>query len=169
MSPRARRFALAASVLTLACSGEAKQENPRAVPMAIEAQNRAWMRAVKRGDAPAVAALYADSAALYVPSTDVLVGRPAVENFYKGAAVSGLKEMRLTMVHVLTSGSMAREIGRYTATIQPPNAVNAVHENGKYVTVWTRQLDGSWKIDSHIWNAGGAGALPAAPDSSPVK
>ena len=166
----ARRSALIiASLLLGACSSGAadqQQGNPRAVPIAIDGQNRAWMRAVKRGDAAAVAAIYADSSTLYAPESDVVVSRGGVQRFFQSAFEAGLKEMRLTTVNIVAGAQMAREIGRYTATVQPAGAKAPFQEKGKYLVVWMKQPDGSWKIESDSWNVGGAGAAPAPASSA---
>ena len=48
-------------------------------------------------------------------------------------------------------------------TISPPGAA-AVSEKGKYVEVWRKQPDGSWKIKWDIFNSDvPAGAPPATP------
>jgi ketosteroid isomerase-like protein len=59
------------------------------------------------------------------------------------------------MVHVGTESFLdpAFERGRYDITIAPRAGGEAMDDIGKYITVYQRQADGSWKIARDIWNS----------------
>ncbi len=156
--PVAFALAVFGSLALTSCAREEPKEDPRAAPMAIDAQNHAWMRAIKKGDIPTAAAFYTDSATLMAPSTDLVYGRSSIQAFFKSARELGLTEMRLATLNILSGPRMARETGRYTATFQPPKGAASFSDRGKYLRVWIKQIDGTWKLESEIWNAGGAGA-----------
>lgn len=66
-------------------------------------------------------------------------------------------------VEVAKSGEIGYTRGRYTMTMSDPNTKQVLRERGKYVTIYARQNDGSWKMMEDISNAD----APALPMKSP--
>jgi uncharacterized protein (TIGR02246 family) len=107
-----------------------------------------WTAAFNKGDAAAVAAMYAEDAYVLPPGADIVHGRAAIEAFWKGATQQ-LGDAKLTTIDVLPLGrTAAREIGTVTlkAKAQPPQEIV-----GKYVVVW-RKIGRDWKLATDIWN-----------------
>jgi uncharacterized protein (TIGR02246 family) len=104
-----------------------------------------------RGDAASVAALYTDDATLMPPNSEMVQGKQGVQDFWSGAIQMGTKDVALTTVEVGGSGDTAYEIGKYTLKIQPAGQ-EATTGSGKYLVVWKRQADGTWKLHVDIWN-----------------
>jgi uncharacterized protein (TIGR02246 family) len=52
----------------------------------IEKLNDAWTAAFNKGDARAVAAMYAEDAYVLPPGSDIVKGRAAIEAFWRQAA-----------------------------------------------------------------------------------
>ncbi|MDQ6829958.1 MAG: hypothetical protein M3081_13950, partial [Gemmatimonadota bacterium] len=100
-------LAILGSFALTSCAREEPKEDPRAAPMAIDAQNHAWMRALKKADIAAVGAFYSDSATLMAPNTDMVYGRGSITAFFKSANEFGLTEMRLATVNILSGPHMA--------------------------------------------------------------
>jgi uncharacterized protein (TIGR02246 family) len=114
----------------------------------IEKLNDAWTAAFNKGDAAAVAALYAEDAYVLPPGSAMVKGRAAIEAFWRQAAQQ-MTDAKLTTLDVLPLGrSAAREIGTVTLKTksQPPQEVV-----GKYVVVW-RKIGRDWKLATDIWN-----------------
>jgi len=110
----------------------------------IEKLNNAWTAAFNKGDAQAVAAMYAEDAYVLPPGSDIVKGRAAIEAFWRQAA-----QQMGDALDVLPLGrNAAREIGTVSLKTksQPPQEVV-----GKYAVVW-RKLDGRWKLATDIWN-----------------
>ena len=63
-----------------------------------------------------------------------------------------------TRVEVAKSGDMAYVSGTYTFNFKDAGG-KTVEDRGKYLEVWERQADGSWKCGADAWNSD----LPAAP------
>lgn len=122
------------------------------VRQAIEAGDATWMEAFNRGDAVAVAALYTDNATLMPPNSAMIQGRQGIQDFWQAGIEGGLKDATLTTVEVQASGNTAYEIGKFSLTAQPKGQ-DPVMVSGKYVVVWQRQSDGSWKLHVDIWNS----------------
>ncbi|PYQ22504.1 MAG: DUF4440 domain-containing protein, partial [Acidobacteria bacterium] len=78
-------------------------------------------------------------------------GRPAIEALWKGARDSGIEAVTLNTIDVQSAGNLAVESGTATLKVQPPNQPEQ-SQNVKYVVVWKRQKDGTWKLFRDIWN-----------------
>lgn len=62
-------------------------------------------------------------------------------------------EWRATGARVAEAGDMGYTIGTYELTVEQDDA--PVVTVGKYVTLWERQADGSWKVAVDCFNADG--------------
>ena len=114
----------------------------------IEKLNDAWTAAFNKGDARAVAAMYAEDAYVPPPGSDIVKGRAAIEAFWRQAAQQ-MGDAKLTTLDVLPLGrNAAREIGTVSLKTksQPPQEIV-----GKYAVVW-RKIGGQWKLATDIWN-----------------
>jgi uncharacterized protein (TIGR02246 family) len=135
-----------ALLCTLAVAGPA-QAQTRA---AIQALNDEWDAAFDKGDAAALAAMYAEDAYVLPPGAEIVHGRKAIEAFW-AKAVQELGEARLTTVDVLPLGAdAAREIGTFSFKTKGASPRDVA---GKYVVVW-RKLGGRWLLATDIWNTG---------------
>jgi len=139
---------LVSSITSLVPGGVEADE----VRKAVEAANAEWVAAFNRGDAVAVAALYTESATLMPPDIEMVRGRQGIQEFWQTRIQRGLKDAVLTTVEVQADGNTAYEIGRVSLTVhakdQAPKPMSS-----KYVVVWKRQADGSWKYHVDIWNS----------------
>jgi uncharacterized protein (TIGR02246 family) len=127
--------------------GAGAQDAMAAVRQAIDAQNRAWAEATKAGDAAAIARIFADSGVeVSLRSAKGWKGRAAIQalftQFYQDPHAS---DAVVQTDQVILDGPTAIEYGHYTFTYPPKNGQPQV-DSGKYVVVWRRQADGSWRI-----------------------
>jgi uncharacterized protein (TIGR02246 family) len=137
------RIMLFGVCLSLATSAALAQDKAT-----IEKLNNAWTAAFNKGDAQAVAAMYAEDAYVLPPGSDIVKGRAAIEAFWRQAAQQ-MGDAKLTTLDVLPLGrNAAREIGTVSLKTksQPPQEIV-----GKYAVVW-RKIDGRWKLATDIWN-----------------
>ena len=146
-------FALIFAISSTADAGsKMTDEDVREARAAIEAANAKFGDAFARGDAKALAAMYTSDAIAFPPDSDMVHGNEAIGEFWKATRDSGVQTAALTTVDVGRSGDVAYEVGKVSLTIQPAGKelTTAV---AKYVVVWKRQADGSWKIHRDIWNS----------------
>jgi len=115
---------------------------------AIEAAVARYVAASNRGDADALAALYADDAMLLPPDHEPIKGRRAIGDFWRQGTDEGLEVTTLT---VEVDGDLGYLVGRYNL---PPTDEEPA-DSGKYVMCLKRQRDGSWKLTADIWNRSG--------------
>jgi uncharacterized protein (TIGR02246 family) len=138
--------------LALLSCAKPEEWNVAAVRKAIEEGGAKWTEAFNRGDAAGVATLYTDDATLLPPNNEMLHGKQKIQEFWSGGIQMGLKDVAFAIVDVGGSGDTAYEIGKYSLTIQPEGQA-AMTDSGKYVVVWKRQADGTWKLHVDIWNS----------------
>lgn len=123
-----------------------QQAFPRLIPAGIAAFNR--------GDVATCARFYDEDATLLLPDRPVIKGRKDIEAYLKGFAGSGIKLTPVEAVEIVSSGDIGCCAGTYL--YQTPCESGATGTGaGKFVTVFRRQSDGSWKavIDSFFGDA----------------
>ena len=144
---------LVAVISSAAYAGsKGKDEDVREARAAIEAANTKFSEAFARGDAKALAAMYTPDAIAFPPDSEMIRGNEAIGNFWKTTRDSGVQSATLTTVDVGRSGDVAYEVGKVSLTIQPVGK-EPTTAAAKYVVVWKRQSDGSWKLHRDIWNS----------------
>ncbi len=101
----------------------------------------------------AMMSMYTDDA-ISMPSYEpMLKGKDEMMKSHMKSKEAGFKmnDMTLKVMNVWSSGDLAYEIGTYTIDMSMPG-MDAWKDNGKYLTVWQKQSDGSWKIKAETWN-----------------
>jgi uncharacterized protein (TIGR02246 family) len=140
---------LAATALALAPRGSAA---PSAAPTlaevrrAIDAGNAQWSDGWRRGDAATVAAVFAPDGVQLGASGRVIKGRDAIRD-RQAAAMKGADPgvvVTVTTTQVWLDGDAAYETGRYKYAYTDKGKPGA--DEGRYVTAWKRQRDGTWKL-----------------------
>jgi uncharacterized protein (TIGR02246 family) len=130
---------------TTADAGEARQ--------AIEASNAKFVDAVKRSDTTTIVDNYTDDAIVMAPGSESWRGREAVRKGFGGMMTAmPAKEFSLKTDDVIVGGDLAVETGTFEMTMQPKGG-KEIKDKGKFVVVWKRQADGSWKIVRDIFNS----------------
>lgn len=115
--------------------------------------NRRFVEAYNRGDAAGCAEAYTENARILPPDAPMMQGRQAIQAFWHGAMDMGIRSVALETVDFEAAGdTVGREIGTAVLTIETPDG-QTVTQHAKYVVVWKRQDDGSWKWDTDIWNS----------------
>lgn len=127
----------------------------------IEKARQQFDRALNMGDAETVARMYTEHAVVMPPNADMIVGREAIQNYWRSVFRAGLRNVSARSVRIDEyGGEAAREIGRITVGAPGPQERTGPLE-GKYVIVW-RKSGGEWRHDSDIWNF----TEPLEPDGS---
>jgi uncharacterized protein (TIGR02246 family) len=135
--------------------------DPQAESQTIRDNETAWAKEWQAKDADKIVSHYAPDAALLVSDMPAMNGTDAIKSGIGGM----LKDPHLsltfapTLVVVAKSGDVAYTQGTYTMTFSDPRSKRILIEKGKYVTVYKKEPDGSWKAVEDIDNAD----APAAP------
>jgi len=101
------------------------------------------------------AAFFAEDASGLFPGDVTLNGKAAI----KGAMATYFADpnfsltLHTTRAMASRGGGMAYSQGTYTMTETNPKTRKPMTVKGKYLTVYTRQTDGSWKAVAHAFNS----------------
>jgi len=151
-------------VFSTACQ-QAPPDTHAADVQAIRDAETAWVQAFATKDADKASSFYAADATVLLPNA------PAFSNH--GAIKDAMKPMlddpnfkvtfSATRVDVAKSGDLAYTQGPYTMTMTNPATKKPIDDRGKYLTVWKKQADGSWKAveDTFMTDRPLAAAKPA--------
>jgi uncharacterized protein (TIGR02246 family) len=128
---------------------------------AIKDLEATWVQNFTTKDPDKIATVYADDASVMITDMPVINGIPAAKTALKSMVAD--KNFSITFasdkVDVAKSGDIAYSQGTYTMTSTNPKTKKPATDKGKYVTVFKKQADGSWKVVADIFNSDG----PAAP------
>lgn len=114
-----------------------------------------WSAVAGKKDAAKVASYYAEDGVAYAPNIPAVTGRAAAGKVW--AEMLGDPNFvsiswKTLHAEVAASGELGVTTGTYEAVSKLPDGKTAT-EKGKYVCVWKKQKDGSWKASHDIWNA----------------
>jgi len=143
-------FALGTLVAQLSCNRPETFDATR-IRKSIEEVNANYSEAIREGNLAGVVAAYTDDATMVPPDGELIRGKQAIEEYYRKLFKMGMKEIVLTTVEVGGSGGTAYEIGKTKVRIQSEGQ-DAAQDSTKYLVIWKRQADGTWKVHADIWN-----------------
>jgi len=136
-------------------SGLAQPENKNETALvevrkAIDNGNAQWIEAWDKGDASLIASLFASDGVLLSRNGKFFKGPEQIFQRQKTVMESAGKGVKATVttVDLWLDGDTAYETGTYSYKYL--EAGKPVNEEGRYVTIWKRQSDGSWKIASDM-------------------
>ncbi|MEE8426134.1 MAG: DUF4440 domain-containing protein [Woeseiaceae bacterium] len=148
-------FCLVAIFLSFGCAPPASEstavdlEGERDALMAVD---KAWSESID--DTDAFLSFIAEDA-YFMPFGAPLARGDAIRTTWEGlASMPGFDlEWQATTAEVAASGDIGYTIGTFELTAEHDST--AMLTEGKYVTVWHKQADGSWKVQVDCFNANG--------------
>jgi len=143
-------FLLGFSLFQLSCS-EPETFDATQVRKSIEEACAKYSEAIREGNLAGVVDAYTVDATLVPPDGEILNGKQAIEELYKKFFQMGMKDIAFTTIEVGGSGDTAYEIGKTKVRIQPEGQA-AMIDSTKYLVIWKRQADATWKVHVDIWN-----------------
>lgn len=122
-----------------------------------------WSKAAQAKDVNKAVSFYADDAMQFADRGPIVKGKENIRaGWEKMLATPGPGlTFATTGVEVARSGDIAYEFGTYDLATQDSKG-RITDEKGKYLTVWKKQADGSWKVAADIDNRDAAPAPQAA-------
>ncbi len=144
-----------AALLALAVSGCAPQVDLEAEAAAIrELTDVEWMEAGQAKDIERWVSFHTDDALLLLPNAPLVTGKEAIRAVVSDLLLNrGYKgSWETTKVEVARSGDLAFSYGPQETTVNDAEG-NPVTDRQKWVAVWKKQPDGSWKCAVLILNS----------------
>ena len=109
----------------------------------IEAMGETFAKQALAGDwAGLVKGYYAADAMVLPPNMPAASGHAAIEAVFR--TFPPITQFTLHTEEMEASGDLLYLRGRYTMTMAPPGMA-AIPDSGKYLEVWRKQSDGTWK------------------------
>jgi ketosteroid isomerase-like protein len=108
---------------------------------AIQSNNGKFSALFAKGDAAAIAALYAKDAAVMPTGSEPVRGTQAIQKFWQNAISSGVSGCELKTVEVYGEGKAATEVGEYALLDKAGKTL----DRGKYIVIWKREGN-EWKL-----------------------
>lgn len=107
---------------------------------------------------------YADDAVLFWPGLPMVTGKAAIREFMQRflAAPGFSLRFHTARVEVSSDAALAYSYGTNTVSFPGPGG-RVLHDKGKYVSVYRKGPDGTWKVVADIGNSD----LPA-PSTEPL-
>jgi uncharacterized protein (TIGR02246 family) len=127
---------------------EHAHKGTRPIRDAIAAAYAVFEEAFFKGDADTIAEVYTEDAEWFVPDAPVIRGKKAIAEAWKGNVGSGGNALQIDTLEVEESGTLAYEVGRFTARAPGGATLFA----GKYIVIWKLQPNGDWKTYRDIFN-----------------
>ncbi len=159
-----RKFALFVclllAVVTLGCStAPAPIADTRAADLqAVKDVETAWVKDVATKDPDKWASYFTDDGSGLYPGGPTLNVKAAV----KAAMTPIMADPNFTLVFQSTrsvaskGGDMVYSQGTYVMTLTDPKTKKPMTDKGKYLTVYMKQPDGSWKASADTFNSDSA-------------
>jgi ketosteroid isomerase-like protein len=153
------------AALALGCS---QQQTPAADTRAadeaaIRQADSTWSKVTEAKQLDDHLAYYVEEAVVLAPNEPMASGKENIRKMMVDMfALPGfVVKWQATKVETPRSGDIAYSLGTYELSMNDPKG-KPMEDRGKYVTVWKKQADGSWKVAVDMFNSD----LPAAPPPS---
>jgi uncharacterized protein (TIGR02246 family) len=151
--------------LVLIASGcESTPKDTRATDeTTIRALDAQWAKSAAAKDLDATVGYYSDDASLLAPNSPIASDKQSIREAWNALLGSGTSlTWQATKVDVAHSSDLAYVVGTYQLMTNDPNGSVAA-DRGKFVEVWKKQADGSWKTVADIFNSDLPAQKPAPP------
>jgi uncharacterized protein (TIGR02246 family) len=148
-------FALGFLILT-GCSQSPAPDSREADAHALrEGEVAAFVKDWGGKDADRIATHYTDDGNVMIPNSPMMTGKDAIGKSMKGALADPNWSLTLQPVQVEVSkgGDLGYTRGTYVLTATDPVSKKPVTEKGRFVTIFRKEADGSWKAVQDINNA----------------
>ena len=149
---------LAAAAVCLA--GDTKAEQ------ALRDADAAWSKAAGSKDLDKTVSYYSNDATVLPPNASAATTKEAIKKIWQDMLANpGLViSWKATKVEVAKSGDLGFVSGTYELTMNDASG-RPVNDRGKYVEIFKKPADGTWKAVVDIWNSD----LPASAAAAPEK
>ena len=152
---------VAGLMLVAGCSQAPAPVDTKAAEDAVRAEDVAWSKAAQAHDLAAVLSYYASDAVVLAPNTPILTSAQAIHDGWAPMMTPDVSvALQPTTITAAASGDVVYGVGTYMESAKDAHG-KTVNDTGKYVCVWKKQADGSWKAEVDTWNSDLPAVAPA--------
>jgi ketosteroid isomerase-like protein len=145
-----RRWAVASLVLPFL--GAALGQTSRKETDAILAADAAWLRAYQEKDLAKSVAFCDEQGSMLAPDAPIATGKDAIAKVIASDFVHDDITWHANKVGVARSGDLGYTSGTTEMNLKDASGKTVAYK-GKYLTVWKKQEDGSWKVLYDMFNS----------------
>ena len=152
---------LALVALSAGCSNPPPAPPPdtRAADVqAVKDVEAAWVKDITTKDADKWASYFAEDACALYPGAGTLNGKAAIKTAIAPYFADPNFSITFETTRAMASkgGDMVYTQGTYTMTTTNPKTKKPITDKGKYLTIYTKQADGTWKAVADTLNSDSA-------------
>jgi len=148
---------LVLALLTVGCSNSVTPppDTRAADVQAVKDVETAWAKDAATKDPGKWASYFADDGSALYPGAPTVNGKTAIQ----AAATPMMADpnfslsFQSTRMQASKGGDMVYSQGTYTMTATDPKTKKPMADKGKYLTVYMKQPDGSWKVVADTFNS----------------
>ena len=151
---------ISVAVVLAACAPAAQEPAAEETPSteadveAIKELREEYNAAVEAGDVARVISLFADEAVLMPPNEPPATGKEATRSWYETLFEQfNVEPFTSSAEEVEVTDDWAFDRGTYSITLTPKAGGEPAEDSGKFIAIFQRQTDGSWKVARGIWNS----------------
>jgi ketosteroid isomerase-like protein len=115
---------------------------------------QAFMKAAKAGDVQTLVSFAAEDIVSMSPNDCTVYGKAEYqawwEEYFQYFRLVAFSEPERSLV---INGDFAIEHSGYMVAVAPLSGGTRIRDDGRLLTIWKRQQDGSWKIWQTLWNS----------------
>ena len=145
--------------LAIACAPASEQEEPaieeavstEADVAAIHAVMDRWAEGLTNQDTDAMLSLFTTGTVFMPPDQPAITGKEAVRGWFDALFAGGTVEYSIQADEVKVAGDWAGGRGTYTFSSASEEG-EPVTNSGKWIILYERGADGSWRSASLVWN-----------------
>jgi uncharacterized protein (TIGR02246 family) len=140
--------------LTTACT-RTVPDTREADIKAVKDVEAAWVNDIATKDVDKFASYYSDDASVLMPNAPIINGSDNIKVALKPmlADPNFALTFQSTRAEASKGGDFVYTVGTYSMTMSGPKDKTAVTDKGKYLTVFKKQADGSWKAVADMMNS----------------
>ena len=121
---------------------------------AVREADAAWSKAASARDVERTVSFYADDGSGLSPNAPIVTGKEALRAYWSEAvsAPGFAISWQASKVEVARSGDLGYVVGTYEGAAKDAKG-KLVTDRGKYMTVWKKQPDGTWKAVADMYSS----------------
>ena len=87
------------------------------------------------------------------PNDEALIGRQAITDDMVAMFEGMSADLTISSEEVEVAGDWAFDRGAFTMKTTPKGDGEPMEDKGKYLVIFQKEMDGSWKIAREVWNS----------------